>query len=158
MWELKALGLPEVLEEISATADMVDDGTAFLSGPASVITGEAIRQNFLQGGRPDAWPDITARSRAQRKVNKTSGPLIDSGAMMDAASATRPGVEHSLYSVDGDTLTLGTDVVQAAVQQYGWEDKNIPARPYEDLQPEDELRLAAAYEGDYLHQMLANWD
>lgn len=155
MWELELLGLAETQTAFGTLEDGLDNPEAFLKGEGAQITGAAIRQNFLSGGRPSPWPDITAESRAQRKVNSTSGPLIDAGTLMAAASATSSGVDGSVFAVDGSTLTLGTDLVYAATQNWGREDANIPAREFEDLQPEDELRLATAFQDDYLHSLLA---
>lgn len=154
MWELEALGLAQTEAGFSQVEAGLDNPEPFLAGEGAEIAGAGVRQNFEVGGRP-AWPDITAQSRSQRKVNSTSGPLIDSGALMAAASATSPGVAGSVFGVSGDTLTLGTDLVYAATQNFGREDDNIPAREFENLQPEDELRLATAFDDDYLHRLLA---
>lgn len=154
MWELEELGLAETEAGFSKVETGLSNPEAFLAGEGAEIAGASVRRNFEVGGRP-AWPDITSQSRSQRKVNSTSGPLIDSGALMEAASATSPGVEGSLFAVDGNTLTLGTDLVYAATQNFGRQDANIAQREFEDLQPEDELRLATAFDDDYLHRLLA---
>lgn len=153
MWQFEAVGLPALKGELDTWAADLADTEAVLHHIAPEA-GESIRQNFEQGGRPQPWPDITAKSRSQRKVNKTSGPLIDSGALEEAASASTSGVEGSVFAINGNTATFGTDYVFAAVHQFGWPEKNIPARPYEDIVPEDQLKLARST-SDYLLEMLS---
>ena len=155
MWELQALGLTETAGSLGKLSEEIDDPETFLAGTGARMTGADVRENFQEGGRPVKWTDITARSRAKRRVNKSSGPLIDSEALEDAASADHAGVAGSLFSVQGDTLTEGTDLFYAAVQEYGWTDKNVPARSYEQITAEDEIRLSQAMEDDWLHRLLA---
>lgn len=152
MFELLLLGEDEVDRSLLQLEAGLDNPEDFLRGEEAQIAGDAIRRHFAQSGASEPWPDITSQSRAQRKVNSTSGPLIDSGALMNAASATSSGVEGSLFAVDGDTLTLGTDLVYAATQNFGR--GGIPAREFETLLPEDELRLTRAFDDDYLHRLL----
>ncbi len=155
MFELDLLGDAGLERDLVALAAGLDDPETFLREDAAPLEGAAVRRAFDTGGRPEPWPDITAKSRAERKVDAASGPLIDSGALEDAASDGRGGVAGSLFSVSGDTLTMGTDLVYAATQNFGRADANVPARLYEDLTPGDALALGAAYEDDYLHRLLA---
>lgn len=155
MFELDLIGQADLTADLDTLAAGLADDEEFLRRDAAPLVSAAVRRTFDEGGRPEPWPDITAKSRAQRKVNGVSGPLIDSGALEDAASDGRGGVAGSLFAVSGDTLTEGTDLVYAAAQNFGWDDKNIPARLFEDLKPEDALALGAAYEDDYLHRLLA---
>ena len=152
MWEFEAVGLPALQKELTGLEDALADSASLLAQLAPEV-GADIKQNFLVGGRPETWPDITAVSRARRKVNKTSGPLIDTEALMNAASASEEGVEGSVFGIAGDTETFGTDLPGAATQQYGR--GGIAARAYEQITDADELRLAASLESDYLHAMLA---
>ena len=151
MWEFEAVGLPVLRANLTAMAGELDNPDAYLEllGPE---VGADIRRNFEQGGRPKTWPDITAASRAQRKQNPTSGPLIDTETLMLSASDSGGGAEGSLFAVQGNVLTLGTDLPQAATQEYGR--GGIPARPYESITTEDALQLGDALQADYLHQML----
>ena len=151
MWQFEAVGLPVLTDTLTTLAGEMESPAAYLTriGPE---VGADIRKNFEQGGRPGTWPDITAASRAARKQNLTSGPLIDTGALMASASDTGGGAEGSLFAVQGDVLTLGTDLAQAATQEYGR--GGIPARPYESITPEDAIALGDILEADYLHQML----
>lgn len=41
------------------------------------------------------------------------------------------------YQVDDDELQFGTDRVYGAVHQFGWEERNIPARPYLGIADDD---------------------
>jgi len=157
MFELDLLGGDALETELTGLAAGLDDPAPWLSGNAAKVAGNSIRKHFEKGGLPDAWPDITAKSRAQRKVNKTSGPLIDSGALMEAASAEHAGVSGSVFAQDGDTLTLGTDMVYAATQEFGRSQGSgeIPVRPFMQLTPEDEIKLMHSMDDDYLHKLLA---
>jgi len=152
MFELDLLGGEKLETEMSALALGLDNPQVWLGAEGAKIAGEGIRENFEQGGRPDKWPDITAKSRAMRKVNHDSGPLIDSGALMAAASASEPGVAGSVFQQQGDLLTLGTDLEYAADHEFGI---GVPARPFMNLTPEDEIRLTASMDDDYLHKLIA---
>lgn len=151
MWDFEAVGLPVLREELTGLAGQLGSPETSLRLIAPEV-GADIRKNFESGGRPEAWPDITAASRAQRKQNPSSGPLIDTGSLMESASDTGGGAEGSVFTLQGDVLTLGTGLAQAATQEYGR--GGIPARPYEHITPEDELRLVEVLESDYLHRML----
>lgn len=152
MWDFEAIGLPALRDEFTRVEEGLDDPEPGLAMIAPEV-GADVRRNFEQGGRPGVWPDITAKSRDQRTENKTGGPLVDTEALMDAASADKPGVAGSTFSLEGDTLTLGTDLIYAATQEYGR--GGIPARPYEQITDEDAVRVQEAFEGDYLHALLA---
>ena len=152
MWAFEAVGLPQLTSELTDLEAAFAEPGERLEALAPEV-GADIRQNFAAGGRPDTWPDITAKSRAQRKENKTSGPLIDTEALMNAASASESGVDGSVFGIAGDTETFGSNLVYAATQEYGR--GTIPARAYEQITDADELRLAASLEGDYLHVLLA---
>ena len=152
MWEFEAIGLPALQNELTGMERAFAAPAAELEKLAPEASAD-IRGNFLAGGRPMTWPDITAASRAGRKEDAASGPLLDTKALMNAASATEHGADGSLFGIAGDTLTLGTDLVYAATQEFGR--GAIPARPYEHLTDTDALRLAGAAESDYLHALLA---
>ncbi len=153
MLGLDILGGDKLETELTGLALGLDNPQVWLGAEGAKIAGEGIRENFEQGGRPDKWPDITAWSRAMRKVNHESGPLIDTGALMAAASASEPGVEGSIFRQQGDTLTLGTDLEYAADHEFGT--ARIPVREFMSLTPEDEIRLTASMDDDYLHKLLA---
>lgn len=67
-------------------------------------------------GRPwDKWSDdYGARRPAKGGILDLDGGLIDSIA----------------FEVENDAITVGSNLVYALVHQEGWEEKNIPARPY----------------------------
>ncbi len=153
MFELDILGGQKLETDLTALAAGLDAPDVWLGTEGAKVAGAAVREHFEAGGLPDAWPDITAKSRAQRKVNKESGPLIDSGALMEAASADHAGVPGSVFAQQGDMLTLGTDLVYAETQQEGR--GGIPARPYEMLTMTDEIRLSQSMDDDYLHKLIA---
>ena len=74
------------------------------------VISESVLENFAKGGRPP-WPDILPSSRAQRKFDKGTPPLWDSGEMAAAATATTPGVGHSTYGIAADGISgqIGVD-------------------------------------------------
>lgn len=153
MFELDILGGQKLDTDLTDLAAGLNSPEVWLLANAAPLAGAAVREKFAAGGLPDAWPDITAKSRAQRKVDKTSGPLIDSGALMEAASADHAGVPGSVFAQQGDMLTLGTDLIYAETQQEGR--GGIPARPYEFLTMTDEIRLTQSMDDDYLHKLIA---
>lgn len=65
-----------------------------------------------------AWDPWTEAYAAQRAAK--GGILELDGNLRDSIT----------YEVGNDAVTVGSNLVYASVQQDGWDDKNIPARPY----------------------------
>lgn len=83
----------------------------------------AVLQNFDAGGRPP-WQGLNYRE---------GKPLVDTENLMDSIDS----------SYNNDTAIVGTNVVYAAIHQFGGEagrgkKVDIPARPFLVLTPEDE--------------------
>lgn len=90
---------------------------------------DSIRQTFTAGGRPESWQPLKYR---------VGTPLILTGRLR--ASITG--------EVQGSSVVLGTNLVYAAIHQFGgtgtWGKTpvTIPARPYMLLQPADDGTIA----------------
>lgn len=110
-------------------------------------------ERFQRGGYPDRWADIKPQSRLQRKASRTTPPLWDVAELYKAATATRPGVAHSLFALLPDGFTMGTDRADAARHQFGFKGRdsrgrnvNEPARPFEMITDSDEVGMKSLTE------------
>lgn len=133
-------------------------------GDLSVVTagiGEVLVSSTIQRFRAQAGPDGTPwaplkrprRPRKGKAARATGGVkiLVDTARLQNSIHA-----ELGDDSVEINTQKAGTDVVYAATHQYGdsGRDKlgrarNIPARPFLGITPEDEEEIAALVT-DYL--------
>lgn len=82
-----------------------------------------------------AWATISEKHRAflERKYPGAQPPLVMEGFL-------RSTVENQPSEWD---VLIGATRVYAAVHQFGWPEKNIPARPYLGVNPENGEELAA---------------
>ncbi len=99
---------------------------------------ESIEKNFNVGGRPKWQPLSKSRinqrskvhSRGEGKPTKATWPgqvLVDLGLLEDSISSR----------ATNDTAIVGANRDYAAAMQLGVPAKNIPARPFLAIQPED---------------------
>lgn len=72
-------------------------------------------------------PD-TGKEQPARRILRRTGLLMK--------SVTTPGAKGNLYRVDGTNLVWGTDLVYAAVHNYGDPKKNIPQREFLKIRKE----------------------
>lgn len=131
-----AEGLGETIDSIIGT---LSNPEPFLRRAATII-GTATAKNFERGGTQyKMWEEILETSRARRRVDGEAPVLNDSRALARAASATQEGVEDSIFSIEGNSLTMGTDRIDAHLHQYGKKvagvrpdgtPKGWPARPF----------------------------
>jgi phage virion morphogenesis protein len=122
----------------------------------------SIQKNFDAQGRPVKWAPIsfgtkvawhTKRRSYWTKKDKMSkkGKAAWSGRLVLTDTGR---LRRSIYATaGGDSLTLGTNVIYAALHQFGGQAGRgkkifIPARPYLLFQPEDLERF---------HKMLVNY-
>lgn len=81
--------------------------------PAMKIIGQIVRtsivRNFEKGGRPAKWAPLSPVTLARRKGRKI---LMDRGMGGGLAASIHP-------RADKDSVTLGTNKIYAAVQQFG---------------------------------------
>lgn len=78
----------------------------------------------------DAWPDWSDRYAATRHGGHS---LLESDGHLIASLE---------LGADADTAWWGSDLVYAATQQFGDEARNIPARPYLGISPQNKRELA----------------
>ena len=120
-------------------------------GPLLQIAGQVMRssieQTFRGQGSPaGSWKPLAA-STLKRLKGRGGKMLIRSGRLKNSVT----------YSVNGNVLTVGTNLVYARIQQQGGEAgrrgpfkkqdgrrARIPARPYLVFRPEDPQKIASA--------------
>lgn len=103
----------------------------------------SFEKNFLRAGRP-TWPALSVKGPRVpwRKVNKydAAHPLLDTGALMRAATATREGVPGSLFHMGHTNLVMGVGgpgFEYAARQQDPRNTARYKPRPFIKIQPQD---------------------
>jgi len=131
--------------EVLALLDRIQQRAGNLT-PAMKIVGktirDSVRENFRAGGRPERWKS------SQRAIIEGKKTLIDTKRLMNSIT----------YMAHKDRAEVGTNVVYAAIQQFGgtvkarkskylkfkigsrWVQKrevSIPARPFMMIQDED---------------------
>lgn len=82
----------------------------------------SIRQNFREEGRPEKW-EKSLRAKA------TGGKTLSDTNVLRNSIVADIGKRQQII--------CGTGVVYAAVHQFGYPKKNIPARPYLMVQDSD---------------------
>ena len=120
----------------------------------------AARRQLLQLERPDYMAELLesvgalVESQTRRRIQEEkTGPDGEAWAEWSERYArTRHGGQSLLqgegdlldsiqYLVSGDTVEIGSNLIYAGVQQEGYAKKNLPARPYLGLSPENEAEL-----------------
>ncbi|HKV94886.1 MAG TPA: phage virion morphogenesis protein [Candidatus Angelobacter sp.] len=115
---------------------------------AGAVMRSSIEQTFRDQGSPaGSWPALAPSTLKRGKGGIGRKMLIQSGRMKNSIN----------YLVEGNTLTIGTNLRYAAIQQKGgiagrkgpFKKKNgrrpfIPARPFVVFRPEDPQRIADA--------------
>ena len=74
--------------------------------PVAALIGQAIADNFAQGG--PGWKPLKIRDGL---------PLQKSGDLK--RSATTPGAPGNIYKTDGTVITWGTNLIYAGIHQRG---------------------------------------
>jgi len=127
------------------------------------VAGELMRASIArtfrdQGSPAGSWPKLAASTLKKKAYTSGHKLLILSGRLFGSIS----------YQVSGNALNIGTNLVYAAVQQFGSADRvggsigaqariagraakngrhqNIPARPYLVFRPEDPARIMEGFE------------
>ena len=124
--------------------------------PAMEIIGQqvvtSVQRNFEAGGRPSAWAPLSWATLAKRGKKGKGGWMGMSRGKVLVRQGMAGGLLGSIHAKpEADKVTVGTDKIYAAVQQFG-EGKgaagttkrgalipwgNIPARPYLLVQDSD---------------------
>ena len=97
-----SLNRTEVDRLLGRLRDAVTDLTPALEDIA-VILEESVRQNFVEGGRPEAW------LKSKRALEQDGQTLRDSNRLMNSIT----------HSIEGETLRVGTNVEYAAAHHFG---------------------------------------
>jgi phage virion morphogenesis protein len=86
----------------------------------------------------DSWKALAQKTQAYyASVNKTGGSiLVQEGDLRNSITSE---VQGGAWSV-----LVGETMEYAAVHQFGWPKKNIPARPYLGVSPDDAKVIEAA--------------
>jgi len=118
---------------------------------AGVEAHTIIKEKFQNQG--PGWARLSERTLLKRRnADKSSVKiLLDEGTLRD--SITSQAGQESVYVLTGRELLIGSNLVYAAIQNFGWPSggkhppPTIPARPYlptpEELIPRLEAELTA---------------
>lgn len=138
MIEIELTNSEQIAQALEKLASAVKHRIPLMRSIAGMMES-AVLQNFEAGGRPQ-WLGLKYRE---------GKPLVDTGNLMSSIES----------SYDNDNAIVGTNVVYAAIHQFGgvikpkegkyltfkigdkWvkiKEVNIPARPFLKLTPEDE--------------------
>ncbi|MEE8574206.1 MAG: phage virion morphogenesis protein [Thermodesulfobacteriota bacterium] len=161
-------GVNEVVEALGKFGKGLTDLRGFL-GPAATVIIESSQKNFEAGGRPK-WPPLSPvtvllrgkklrgyreHKRGANKGRTTAASfnkyisgiktLRDTGELMASIGSTGAG---GIYNLSEKTVDVGTSLNYAALLQYGgtgsgFIKKQIPARPFLKVMPEDEVKILA---------------
>jgi phage gpG-like protein len=127
---VKAVDVQAFVERMGLLAAVGADVKPALAASKSIAL-DGVRQSFMDASSPSgqAWP-------ARKRIGDGHPLLRESGALLEAAAGTGPG--HVDRIENGDTQVLGVDksverggIPGAAVHQFSFPPRNIPARPYE---------------------------
>lgn len=125
--------------DLNALASSTRTGTRdLLESAVRDVAIPSIERNFVVGGRPE-WKEL-AESTVQRKGHDR--PLVNSGRGQDAATDLRRWlVTRDRAEYRGDSFPAATWTM--ALHQHGSDEHDVgfPARPFVQLQPEDERAL-----------------
>ncbi len=131
--QVDAKGLPEISASLRKLAARTRDLTPFFENAGASLVASSL-DRFEKGVSPDdtAW---TPSHRAAAHGGKT---LVDTGRLRSSVT----------YLAAPDRVTVGTNVVYAAIQQFGGaagrgRQAILPARPYIGLSPDDRTELSA---------------
>lgn len=129
----KPLAMLQRLEDFNARA-MFDDIGGYLDSE--------VTNRFVEGKDPDGnlW------EQSERAKNEGGSTLVDYGHLRDS-------ITHFVF-LDGSGLEQGTDMVYAAIHQFGGEagrnhSVTLPARPYIGINDDDEVEIDNIVEDHY---------
>ncbi len=121
----------QVAAELAAVADRCGS-----MEPAMQIIGEtvvaSVQQNFMAGGRPEGWQELSPVTKAQKK-----------GGSILITEGHAGGLLGSIHAeAAANSVQIGTDKVYAAIHQFGGQagrgrKVTIPAREFLLIQDSD---------------------
>lgn len=127
-------------------------------GPLLRIAGQVMRSSIVQtfrdqGSPAGSWPRLAPSTLRRGRGGQGRLMLIQSRHLENSVT------DDTKYAVNGNTLTIGTNLVYARIQQEGGEGgrrgpfkkregrrAHIPPRPYLVFRPEDPQKIVAAME------------
>jgi len=131
--------LDRMREKLAAWGDRLRRPKGLASGIAAMMETQVRRRiqdekTDPEGKAWDGWADST---KEQRKANHSL--LLFEGRLRDSIVGK---------ALNGNTVVVGSSMVYANVHQYGWEERNIPDRPYLGLSQDNE---------DEILEMVLDW-
>lgn len=97
----------------------------------AVVGIRSILRNFREEGRPKKWESLKSQFayRRGKKIDRGSGKILqDTGRLRQSTE-----VEYRVPA----NVKLFSSLIYARTHQYGWKERNIPARPFMLWQSED---------------------
>ena len=144
------------LREIRNLAKRLDDAaldpsarSELLAGAASILeAGSFKRFSTKEDPEGKRWEDIAekTRKRYESKGLPARPPLVLSGILRKSL--------RSEVAADAHSAMVGATMTYAAVHQFGWPEKNIPARPYLGMSKADARDVTDAV-ADYMARRFA---
>ena len=129
----KVRGLAKLMNSVCLSRDDRED---LLESLARELE-DAAKARFTTKRDPDGnpWRDLTEayRNSLTKKRPKARPPLEVSGDLRDSLDS----------QVTADHALVGATKIYAAVHQFGWPERNIPARPYLGVGTGDARELVA---------------
>lgn len=126
-------GYAEVLRALKSLSDLGGDMEAMFADIGEYllrVTKERFDAEAGPGGAE--WQEVAPRTRARKQHPKI---LTESGRLRGSFS----------YEASEDELVFGTNVIYAAIHQFGGDElgRNIPARPYLGFDDDDAREILA---------------
>lgn len=112
------------------------------------VLAASVRETFEEGGRPEWAPIQAARN------GRGPSPLWDTGEMMEAATATRPGIDGSTYELNAVGGQIGVEPLFHGARRhtFGFGVDSLgrsfdePARAFMILRTEDEVKVVEIFD------------
>lgn len=119
---------------LKATVQRILDNRPDALKAAGLVLLADAQQTIHDGGQ--AWAPFKTLPKRPHQLLWDTGTLIQSLAL---------GGAGNVFEQTGDTVTVGTNVAYAAAQNYGYEPRNLPARPFLFIDDEREQQASNAY-------------
>lgn len=128
--QLQAAQVNELLEQVGATVE-------------SQTRRRLSEEKEAPDGSP--WEELSDDWQARKSQQSSGGLLEYQGHLLDSMA----------YQVNGDEVSIGTNLIYGAIHQFGGDPVGIPvpARPYLGLSAENERELSEVIEA-WLNQLL----
>ena len=141
-------------QSISDTMGRMTDLSGAWDVVGEVVLG-AVEDRFQAQGEPTGWPGLADSTKAQRRGEGDAARMLqDNGILKGSITAEKKAGYYEERS--SDELTIGTNVVYAAIHNFGGQAgrgrmTTIPQREFTNMLPEDVDEIAATID-DYIKQ------